>query len=67
MTIGSGKSLTDAIKIALAEMVTWLEDDFKISRWERLQVVSQGGQIRVGNVVSPSCTAALKLSKNILF
>ena len=66
MTVGSGRTLTDAIKIALAEMVLWLQAEFKMSRTDSLQVISQGCEVRIGNVVNPNCTVAIKLLKSIL-
>ena len=66
MTVGSGRTLPDAIKIALAEMALWLEAEFKMGRSDCLQVISQGCEIRIGNVVNPNCTVAMKLSKGIL-
>ena len=66
MTVGSGRTLTDAIKIALAEMALWLEAEFRMGRSDCLQVISQGCEIRIGNVVNPSYTVAMKLSKSIL-
>lgn len=66
MTVGSSRTLTDAIKIAQAEMVLWLQAEFKMGCADCLQVISQGCEIRIGNVVNPNYTVAMKLLKGIL-
>jgi len=66
MTAGSGRPLMEAYKIAHVEMVKWLCDEYGFERWDALQLLSQVGRCRVGNVVDPNYTVVAKYPKKYL-
>jgi amidase len=57
VTVASGRPLLDVLRIAWVEMVLWLEGQYGYDRWDALYVLSQVGQARPCNVVSPAYTA----------
>ena len=63
MAIGNARPLWEAVQIAHYEMVEWLSADFGYDRWDALQVLSQVGSMRIGNVVDPNYTAIAKFPK----
>ncbi len=66
MTTGSVRPLMDAFRIAHVELIDWLVADFGFDRWEALQLVSQLGTTRVGNVVDPNYTVVAKFPQKHL-
>ncbi len=66
MTAGSGRPLMEAYKIAHVEMIKWLCDDYGFDKWDALQLLSQVGRCRVGNVVDPNYTVVAKYPKKHL-
>ncbi len=66
MTVGSVRPLSDALRIAAVEMVEWIMADYKLEKWDALQYVSQMAQIRVGNMVDPNYSVAVKIPKKHL-
>jgi amidase len=66
MTTGSVRPLMDAFRIAHVEMVNWLVSDYAFDKWEALQLVSQLGTCRIGNVVDPNYTVVAKFPKKHL-
>jgi acetamidase/formamidase len=66
MVAGSSRSLMEAFKIAHYELLDWLITDYGFDKWEGLQILSQAGKCRVGNVVDPRCTVVAKFPKILL-
>lgn len=66
MVAGSVRPLMDAFRIAHTEMVLWLESDYGLDRWEALQLLSQLGKARIGNVVDPNYTVVALFPKKHL-
>ncbi len=66
MTVGSVRPLSDALRIAAVEMVEWLENEYKFDRWDAYQTVSQLAVMRVGNMVDPNYSVAVKIPKRHL-
>jgi amidase len=66
MTAGSGRPLMEAYKIAHVEMVKWLCDEYGFDKWDALQLLSQVGRCRVGNVVDPNYTVVAKYPRKYL-
>ena len=50
----------------LFEMIRWLVDDYGFDRIEAIQLLSQVGRARVGNVCDPNYTVVCKFPKAIL-
>ncbi|HIE13702.1 TPA: hypothetical protein EYP70_00345 [Candidatus Bathyarchaeota archaeon] len=53
----------EAFKIAHVELLRWLVSDYVFDKWEALQVISQVGRCRIGNVVDPNYTVVAKFPK----
>lgn len=66
MVAGSTRPLIDAFRIAHVELISWLVEDYGFDRWDALQLVSQVGVTRVGNVVDPKYTVVAKFPKEFL-
>lgn len=66
MVAGSTRPLIDAFRTAHVELINWLVEDYGFDRWDALQIVSQVGVTRVGNVVDPKYTAVAKFPKKYL-
>ncbi|MFQ5865644.1 MAG: acetamidase/formamidase family protein [bacterium] len=66
MVAASTRPLMDAFRAAQVELVNWLSSDYGFDRWEALQLVSQVGRTRVGNVVDPKYTVVAKFPKKYL-
>lgn len=66
MVAGSARPLMDAVRIANVELIKWLVADYGFDKWEAIQVLSQVGSMRVGNVVDPNYTVVAKFPKKHL-
>ena len=66
MVAGSVRPLMDAYRIAHTEIIFWLEEDYGLDRWEALQLLSQVGKARIGNVVDPHYTVVAMYPKRYL-
>jgi len=66
MVAGSTRPLIDAFRSAHVELINWLEEDYGFDRWDALQLISQVGVTRVGNVVDPKYTVVAKFPKKFL-
>ncbi len=66
MTVGNGRPLIDCVRIAQVELVEWLVNDYGFDKWDALQVISQTGTMRIGNVVDPNYTVVAKFPKKCL-
>ncbi len=66
MAIGSARPLMNAVRIAHLELVKWLVSDYGFDKWEALQVLSQVGTMRVGNIVDPNYTVVAKFPRKFL-
>jgi acetamidase/formamidase len=63
---GLTRPFIDAFRIALVEMVKWLETEYGFDRWEALQVMSPVGTAQVANVVDPNYTVVARFPKRFL-
>ena len=63
MGVGSGRPLEKAIVIAYENLAAWLVTRYGVNRREVLFLLSQVGQIRVGNISDPLFTAGAFLDK----
>jgi acetamidase/formamidase len=66
MTIGSARPLEDATRIAYNELVRWLEKEYGFDRWDAYMMLSQCGQVRLGNFVDPKYSVGAAISKKYL-
>ncbi|MHC5062946.1 MAG: acetamidase/formamidase family protein [Planctomycetota bacterium] len=63
MVAASTRPLMDAFRSAQVELINWLVSDYGYDKWDALQVVSQVGTTRIGNVVDPKYTVVAKFPK----
>ena len=66
MVAASTRPVIDAFRSAHVELINWLVSDYGFERWEALQLVSQVGTSRIGNVVDPKYTVVAKFPKKYL-
>ena len=66
MVAGSARPLMNAVRIAHLELIKWLVSDYGYDKWEAIQVHSQVGTMRVGNIVDPNYTMVAKFPKAFL-
>ena len=51
MTVGSARPMEDAARIAYAELVGWLAEDHGFEKFDAYQLLTQVGELYVGNMV----------------
>ncbi|MCL5950170.1 MAG: acetamidase/formamidase family protein [Chloroflexi bacterium] len=66
MVAGSARPLMSAVQIAHLELLKWLVSEYGFDRWEALQILSQVGTMRVGNIVDPNYTVVAKFPRRYL-
>ena len=66
MTTACEKPAEDAFRIALSEMILWLEASYEMSRGEAYMFLSQCLEARVTQFVNPSYTYIAKVAKKYL-
>ena len=63
MTVGSARPMEDAARIAYGELVAWLEADYGWSRLDAYQLMTQAGELYVGNMVDTTYSLVASISK----
>jgi acetamidase/formamidase len=66
MSVGSARPLEDAFRIAHTDLVRWVSELTGLSTLDSYQLVSQGAQTPVANVVDTAYTVVAKLPKVLL-
>ncbi|CDW94507.1 MULTISPECIES: acetamidase/formamidase family protein [unclassified Thiomonas] len=66
MAIGSARPLEDATRIAYHELVQWMAKEYGFDLWDAYMMLSQCGQVRLGNFVDPKYTVGAAVSKKYL-
>ena len=66
MTIGSGRPMEDAARIAYRELVRWLAADFGFAELDAYMLLTQCGRVRLGNMVDPKYTLGASVRKAIV-
>lgn len=66
MSVGAGRPLEDAFRIAHTDMVGWLGHLTGLDQLDALQLLSQAGGCRIGNVCDPAYTALALFGKRLL-
>ncbi len=65
MTIASAEGLDKAIKLALLDMVQWLQKEKGLTREEAYVLVSLSGDVRIGQIVDPAVTVRVVVPKGV--
>lgn len=66
ISIGSADKLDEAIKIANADMLAWLQKDYQLSIGEATQVMSTAVEYRIAEIADPDVIVVAKIKKEIL-
>ena len=66
MSLGSARPLEDAFRIAQVDLIQWLQADYGLAMLDAYQLVSQGVEAPLANVVDPNYTAVAKMRKQWL-
>ena len=66
MTIGSGRPMEDAARIAYRELIRWMAQDYGFSEMDAYMLLTQAGKIRLGNMVDPKYTLGASIAKTLL-
>jgi acetamidase/formamidase len=66
MSIGSTRPLIDALRLACADLIGWMVEDYGYDKYEALQLLGQVAQIKIANVVDPQYTVACIIDKKYL-
>jgi acetamidase/formamidase len=66
IAVGCGRPLEEAFRVATNSLVRWVAADCGLPLLDAYQLVSQGCQARLGNLVNPSYTATVSLAKALL-
>ena len=66
MTLGAGRPLEDAARIAFREMVRWIRESTGLSEMDAYQFVSQNARAPVTEMVDPEYTVLVKIEKKRL-
>jgi acetamidase/formamidase len=66
ITTGSGRPLEDAFRIAHAEMVGWLCEEYRFDKLDAYQFLTQVSESPLANVCDPNYTCLAKVPKQYL-
>ena len=66
MSTGSARPLEDAFRIAHADLVSWMADEFGLEALDAYQLLTQVSESPVANVVDPNYTFLTKVRKEYL-
>jgi acetamidase/formamidase len=66
MTIGSGRPLEDAARIAYRELTRWMASDYGYEELDAYMLLTQAGRARLGNMVDPKYTMGASILKAYL-
>jgi acetamidase/formamidase len=66
MTAGSARPLEDAFRVAQAEIIGWVVEDFGLEMLDAYQLVSQAVEAPIANVVDTNYTSVAKMAKRWL-
>jgi acetamidase/formamidase len=66
MSVGAGRPLEDAARVAFKDMVGWVREKTGLSEMDAYQFVSQNARAPVVQIVDPQYTVLVKIPKNRL-
>jgi acetamidase/formamidase len=66
MTIGYDEKLENALKMATAGLLEWLQKDYQLSTGEASQVISTTIEYRIAEIADPEVIVVAKIKKEIL-
>jgi amidase len=66
MSIGSTRPLMDALRLACADLINWMVQDYGYDKVEAYELLGQAAEIKIANVVDPQFSVACVLDKKYL-
>jgi amidase len=66
MSVGAGRPLEDAARIAFKDMVEWVRETTGLAEMDAYQFVSQTAQAPIVQIVDPNYTVLVKVAKSRL-
>ena len=66
MSVGAGRPLEDAARIAFKDMVAWVREKTGLSQMDAYEFVSQNARAPIIQIVDPNYTVLVKVAKNRL-
>ena len=66
MSIGLDESLDDALKIATAGLVKWLQKDYQLSLKEATQVIGTSIEYKIAEIADPKVEVVAMIKKSTL-
>ena len=66
MSVGSGRPMEEAAKIAYADLISWMKEGFGFDRYDAYFVLTQIARVRLGNMVDPNYTLSASIGKQYL-
>jgi acetamidase/formamidase len=66
MSVGSGRPLEDAARIAFKDMVQWVREKTAMSEMDAYQFVSQNARATIVQIVDPNYTVLVKIARKSL-
>jgi acetamidase/formamidase len=66
MSVGAGRPLEDAARIAFKDMVQWVREKTGLSEMDAYEFVSQNARAPIVEIVDPNYTVLVKIPKNRL-
>jgi amidase len=58
--------MEDAGRIAYAELILWMEQEYGFTRWQAYQLLTQVGGLYVGNMVDTTYSLVASIDKRFL-
>jgi len=66
MSVGAGRPLEDAARVAFKDMIQWVREKTNLSEMDAYQFVSQNARAAVIQIVDPNYTVLVKIEKSRL-
>lgn len=66
MTVGSAKPMEDAARIAYAELIFWMVDEYGFTEGQAYELLTQVGGLYVGNMVDTTYSLVASIKKDYL-
>jgi amidase len=66
MSVGTAEKLDDAIKTATADLITWMQKDYRLSIPEATQVLSTSIEYRIAEIADPDVIVIARIKKELL-
>ena len=63
MSVGSARPLEDAFRIAQHDLIQWVQTDYGLAMLDAYQLLSQGVESPLANVVDPNYSSVAKMRK----